>query len=157
MLLLVLENSCPYRRRLPCRQPPLLRGMLYRMIKKSLCTCRLQYTQLMSWKWPSQNTFGMWTVLYWTRSSRTQFGVSIIVWRLTGDTLNITCNFLYCNHQVHRDFLITLYHKLDSHCDFTNGQRKLFACNSDASIRDRIAPLTWSLMWTLLLRPIDEY
>jgi hypothetical protein len=31
------------------------------------------------------------------------------VWRLAGDTLNITCNFLYCNHQVHRDFLITLY------------------------------------------------
>ena len=26
-----------------------------------------------------------------------------------GGTLNITCNFLYCNHQVHRDFLITLY------------------------------------------------
>ena len=24
------------------------------------------------------------------------------------DTLNITCN-LYCNHEVHRDFLITLY------------------------------------------------
>jgi hypothetical protein len=35
--------------------------------------------------------------------------VSIIVWRLAGDTLNITYNFLYCNHQVHRDFLITLY------------------------------------------------
>jgi len=31
------------------------------------------------------------------------------VWRLAGDTLNITCSFLYCNHQVHRDFLITLY------------------------------------------------
>ena len=61
-------------------------------------------TQLMSWRWPSQNTFGMWTVLYRTRSSRTQFGVSINVWRLAGDTLNITCNFLYCNHQVHRDF-----------------------------------------------------
>jgi hypothetical protein len=58
----------------------------------------------MSWRWPSQNTFGMWTVLYWTRSSRTQFGVSINVWRLAGDTLNITCKFLYCNHQVHRDF-----------------------------------------------------
>jgi hypothetical protein len=49
------------------------------------------------------------TVLYWTRSSRTQFGVSINVWRLAGDTLNITCNFLYCNHQVYRDFLIILY------------------------------------------------
>jgi hypothetical protein len=35
--------------------------------------------------------------------------VSVNVWRLAGDTLNITCNFLYCNHQVHRDFLITLY------------------------------------------------
>jgi hypothetical protein len=30
--------------------------------------------------------------------------VSINVWRLAGDTLNITCNFLYCKHQVHRDF-----------------------------------------------------
>jgi hypothetical protein len=63
----------------------------------------------MIWIWPSQNTLGMWTVLYWTRSSRTQFGVSINVCRLLGDTLNITCNFLYCNHHVHRDFLITLY------------------------------------------------
>jgi hypothetical protein len=34
--------------------------------------------------------------------------VSINVWRLAGDTLNVTCNFLCCNHQVHRDFLITL-------------------------------------------------
>jgi hypothetical protein len=32
-----------------------------------------------------------------------------IFWRLARDTLNITCNFLYFNHQVHRDFLITLY------------------------------------------------
>ena len=83
---------------------------LYRVIKNSVCTWRLQYsTQLMSWRWPSENTFGTWTVLYWTRPSRTQFGVSINVWRLAGDHLNITCNFLYCNHQVHRDFLITLY------------------------------------------------
>jgi len=65
--------------------------------------------QLMVLRWPSQNTFGMWTVLYWTRFSKTQFGVSINVWRLAGDTLNITCNFLCCNHQVHRDFLIILY------------------------------------------------
>ena len=43
------------------------------------------------------------------QNSRTQFGVSINVCRPAGDTLNITCNFLYCNHKVHRDFLITLY------------------------------------------------
>jgi hypothetical protein len=36
-------------------------------------------------------------------------GESINVWRLAGNSLNITCNFLYCNHQVHRDFLIALY------------------------------------------------
>jgi hypothetical protein len=35
--------------------------------------------------------------------------VSINVWRLAGDTLNITCNFLYVNHQGHRNFLITLF------------------------------------------------
>ena len=46
----------------------------------------------------------------WSRSSRTQFGLSINVWRLAGDTLNFICNFLYCNHQVHRDYLITLYY-----------------------------------------------
>jgi hypothetical protein len=51
----------------------------------------------------------MLTVLYCTWPSITQFGVSINVWKLTGDTLNITCNVLYCNHQVHRDFLIALY------------------------------------------------
>jgi hypothetical protein len=33
-------------------------------------------TQSMIWRWTSQNTFGMWIALYWTRSSRTQFGVS---------------------------------------------------------------------------------
>jgi hypothetical protein len=68
--------------------------------------CGPCYTELSahSWRWPSQNTFWMWTAPYWTRSSRTRFGVSIIVWRLAGYTLNITCNFLYCNHQVHRDF-----------------------------------------------------
>jgi hypothetical protein len=31
------------------------------------------------------------------------------VWRLAGDALNITCNFLYCDHQVHRDVLVILY------------------------------------------------
>jgi hypothetical protein len=30
--------------------------------------------------------------------------VSINVWRLVGDTLTITCNFLYCNHQLQRPF-----------------------------------------------------
>jgi hypothetical protein len=29
--------------------------------------------------------------------------VSINVWRLAGDTLSITCNFLCCNHQVYKD------------------------------------------------------
>jgi hypothetical protein len=67
-------------------------------------------------KMASHNTFGIRTVLYQTQSSRTQFSVSINVWRLVGDTLNITCNFLYCNHQVHRDFLIILYNVTGIDC-----------------------------------------
>jgi hypothetical protein len=35
-----------------------------------------------------------------------------------GGYLNITCNFLYCNHQVHRDFLITLN---NGDCAYANG------------------------------------
>jgi hypothetical protein len=38
-----------------------------------------------------------------------QFGVSINVWGLAGDSLNITGNFLCCSHQVHRDVFIILY------------------------------------------------
>jgi hypothetical protein len=38
--------------------------------------------------------------------------VSINVWKLAGDALNISCNFLCCNHQVNRDFLIILYIRL---------------------------------------------
>ena len=45
------------------------RHMLYRVIKKSMCTWRKIPTKLLSWRWPSQNTFGMWSVLYWTRYS----------------------------------------------------------------------------------------
>jgi hypothetical protein len=48
---------------------------------------------------------------YTEHGIREQFGVSINVCRLAGDSLNITCKFLYCNHQVHRDFMITLYFK----------------------------------------------
>jgi hypothetical protein len=98
---------------------PIQYSMLYNFNvqsgKKSLCApddygtstqfIRTIPTQLMIWRWQSQNTFRICTVLYCTRSPRTQFGVSINVRRLAGDTLNITCNFLYCNHQVHRDFL----------------------------------------------------
>jgi hypothetical protein len=65
---------------------------LYRVIKNSQCI-RTIPIQLTFWRWPSQNTFGMWTMLYLTRPSRTQFGVSINVWRLAGDTLNITLTF----------------------------------------------------------------
>jgi hypothetical protein len=35
-------------------------------------------------------------------------------WRSAEDTLNITCNFLNCNYQMHRDLLITLYLRVDT-------------------------------------------
>jgi hypothetical protein len=86
---------------------------IYRMIKKSPCTWRLQCKNTQKY-FKQFNHLPSLTVQYWTRSSRTQLGVSINVWRLAGDTLNITCNFLYYNHQVHRDFLITLHNAINS-------------------------------------------
>jgi hypothetical protein len=90
-----------------CRIARFIRGITLKLI--CLCMCVIHGNHKVSVhlmitvkntqkRWPSQNTFGMWTVWYWTRSPRTQFGVSINVWKLAGDTLNITCNFLYCNH-----------------------------------------------------------
>jgi hypothetical protein len=80
----------------------------YRVIKKFLCTWWLQY-KIDDLKMAIIEKFGMWTMLYWTSSLRTQFGVSINVWGLVGDTLNSTHNSLCHNHQVHRDFLIILH------------------------------------------------
>jgi hypothetical protein len=39
-----------------------------------------------------------------------------------GDTLNVTCNFLCCTHQVYRDFLITLYKE----CFYHHGRKLVF-------------------------------
>jgi hypothetical protein len=90
----------------------ILQFRLCRVIKMLLCTWGTMKNSVYSnnphtiddLKMTIVDTFGMLTVLYWTRSSRTQFGVLINEWRLAGDTLNITWKFLYCNHQVHRDF-----------------------------------------------------
>jgi hypothetical protein len=116
---------------------------------QSLCApqcIRTIPTQLMIWRWPSQNTFGMWTVLYWTRSSRTQLGVSVNVWRLAGDTLNITCNFLYCNHQVHRDFLITTY-------NFTTNAVQFFSllCELAEPYGTKLVTRTYSAAFAIIL------
>jgi len=39
-------------------------------------------------------------------------------WRLAVNTLNITCNIPYCNQQVHKDFLITLYYDMIMNTNF---------------------------------------
>jgi hypothetical protein len=92
----------------------------HRVIKKSLCTWWLQHKKTQR----SFKKFQSLTVITELESgitddvsvglvppwpSKTQFGVSINVWRLAGDSLNITGNFLCCKHQVHRDFMITLH------------------------------------------------
>ena len=64
-------------------------------------------------------------------------------WR--GDSLNINCNFLYCNLQVHRDFLITLFILLFALDVFTNdvtvvtsfGLFKIFSFDPWAGYRNR--------------------
>jgi hypothetical protein len=75
----------------------------YRVIKKSLCTwlrwLELGLTDGVSVCPPGPGG----------RLPSSQKIEPSSVWRLAGDALNITCNFLYCNHQAHRDFLITLY------------------------------------------------
>jgi hypothetical protein len=56
-------------------------------------------TQMIFWRWPSQKTFGMWTVLYWSRSPITQFDVSIMSgdWRENTWILHVTfCLWIIC-------------------------------------------------------------
>ena len=89
----------------------------YKMIKIFLCTWRLEY-KLSVFEHPHTIDELKMAITEYIRNVdcailntalRTQFSVSINVWRVAGDTLNITCIFPYCNYQVHRDFMITLY------------------------------------------------
>jgi hypothetical protein len=59
--------------------------------------------------------------------------ISINVCRLVGDTLKITRNFLYWNHQMHRDFLITLYKPFGQRC---NNNEKNY--NTITTLRDHL-------------------
>jgi hypothetical protein len=54
--------------------------------------------------------------------------VSINVWRLAGGTLNITCNFLYCNHQVHEE---VFYHPVY----FSTLTRKSYDFRGEESVK----------------------
>jgi hypothetical protein len=77
----------------------------YRVIKKSLCTWWLQYRMLqVMFSVPRQSPD---TRLTLTASviSNSNYIIMVSDW----NCLNIFVCFLYCNHQVHRDLLITLY------------------------------------------------
>jgi hypothetical protein len=80
----------------------------YRVIKKSLCDGKLGvFEQSPDTWWFEDGHHRLHSECgpcYTEHGLREQFGESINVWRLEGDSLNITCNFLYCNHQVNRDF-----------------------------------------------------
>jgi hypothetical protein len=82
---------------------------LYIVQSDHLCTWWLQYKKNMKKCFKQFQSLTMITYLELGITDGVSVSlVSINVWRLAWDTLNITCNFLYCN-QVHKDFLITLY------------------------------------------------
>ena len=64
--------------------------------------------------------------------------MSINIWWLAGDTLNITCNFVYCNHHVHRDFLITLHKSSTAHMLDTRWRSWLRHCATSRKVAGSI-------------------
>jgi hypothetical protein len=99
---------------------------IYRLIKTSLYTWWLQYKNKQKYLKQFQS-LTMITLLELGITDGVSVSiVSINVWRLAGGTSNIACNFLYCNHQVHRDFLITLYHtNTHTHTHTRGGEPKI--------------------------------
>jgi hypothetical protein len=84
--------------------------VIYRVIIKPLCPGWLRYKKYARIFYKQFKSLTMITQLELVMTDGVSVSlVSINVWRLARNTLNITCNFLYCNHQVARDFLITLY------------------------------------------------
>jgi hypothetical protein len=98
--------------------------IIYRVIKKSLCTWWLQYRklQVMFRVSPASLQTFIGTRLTLTPSVIPNCNYVILVsdWNF----LKYFCVFFYCNHQVHRDFLITLYIWFTDHTTCTNVRTK---------------------------------
>jgi hypothetical protein len=78
--------------------------------KKSLCTRWLQYKNAQKYFKQFQSLAMIMYLELELSDGANMSLVSIKFWRLGGgDILNTTCNFLYCNIQVLREILITLY------------------------------------------------
>jgi hypothetical protein len=79
------------------------------------------------------------------------------IWRLAGDISNITCNFLYCNHQVRRDVSSLLYKKYRI---FHGGKVVMAWCwpptPSNAEVKERMelylypSGPSWPVLWETL-------
>jgi hypothetical protein len=85
------------------------RTVIYRMVKKSLCTWWLQYRKLqVMFKVSPADRQGQGD----TRLTLTPYVIpnsNYVIVVSDWNCLKYFCVFFYCNHQVHRDFLITLY------------------------------------------------
>jgi hypothetical protein len=83
--------------------------VLYRVVEKYLCTWLLQYRKIrvMFKVSPASLRTFIDTRLTLTPSviPNSNYVIMVIDW----NWLTKFCVFLYCNHQVHRDFLIILY------------------------------------------------
>jgi hypothetical protein len=89
---------------------------LYRVIKKSMCTWWLQYRRLqVMFKVYPASLQAFIDAPNCVLEDRVQYSM-VHIPNVFCDG-NLFCVFLYCNHQMHRDFLITLYNQ---HFQFLN-------------------------------------
>jgi hypothetical protein len=107
----------------------------YRMIKKSLCTWWLRYKKTQKYFKQFQS---LTMITYLELVISDVFIVSIVSpwpWRSAAKQSDWAC-FLYCNHQVDRDFLITLCNTVSYR---VVRRRGLFPQNKDMYIQNGIA------------------
>jgi hypothetical protein len=82
---------------------------IYRMIKKCLCTWWLQYTKLQEMFKVSPAGLQAFIDTRLTLTPSVIPNSNYVIMLSDGNCLNKFACFLYCIHQVHRDFLITVY------------------------------------------------
>jgi hypothetical protein len=138
---------------------------LYRVIKTYLCTWWLQYTSFLSHYLAQSYCLaadrqGQGD----TRHSLTPSVIpnsNYVIMVSDWNCLKYFCVFLYCNHQVHREFLITLYNgvvmkgRTNGHC--LHIRRNYFVKNTKQP--EPVAAFAtelkvWRKIWLLRLRPI---
>jgi hypothetical protein len=132
--------------------------IVYRVIRKSLCTWWLQYGKLQVIFKVSPSSLQTFINTRLTLPPSVIPNSNYVIMVSDWNCLKYFCVFLYCNHQVHRDFLITLYlPAVHNNCSGDVQRRMLYSVDRAVSRYMCVMKLTWCTVYLQFIQSLYLY